>query len=249
MIDAVDNTPAWPEQWGGNKPGMQAGDPLDTSAEKDCRHLLSGLKNTAIACAKEVSLLGLHKQVANRYIEPWSHITVLATASDKGLANFFSLRAHPMAQPEFQVLAYRMLRNYLDSKPVALNWGEWHIPQFANMENSDDMSVEDRLKIGTARNARLSYLTFDGEHSVEKDIKLHDDLATSGHFSPMEHVAQAINDKNPGKFLSYPWSNFDTPGNGGECGWGQYRKLLVGENKTSVDLDVIMKSKPDWIHT
>lgn len=71
-----------------------------------------------------------------------------------------------------------------------------------------------RQKIATARCARLSYMTFDGEIDYEKDIKLHDKLLQDKHRSPFEHCAMCKNDDN--------WyANFK--------GWQSYRYLI--ENK------------------
>ena len=46
--------------------------------------------------------------------------------------------------------------------------------------------------ISSARCARLSYMTFDNEIDYEKDIKLHDQLLESKHFSPFEHCCRAM---------------------------------------------------------
>ena len=50
------------------------------------------------------------------------------------------------------------------------------------------------IKIATARCARLSYMTFDGEIDYEKDIALHDQLLKNHHMSPFEHCARAMSD-------------------------------------------------------
>ena len=57
------------------------------------------------------------------------------------------------------------------------------------------------LKIATARCARLSYMTFDNEIDYQKDIKLHDQLFKSKHFSPFEHCARAMSDKEYYSFV------------------------------------------------
>ena len=57
------------------------------------------------------------------------------------------------------------------------------------------------LKIATARAARLSYMTFDGEIDYEKDIKLHDQLLESKHFSPFEHCARAMSEEEYFTFI------------------------------------------------
>ena len=63
------------------------------------------------------------------------------------------------------------------------------------------------LKISTARCARLSYMTFNGEIDYQKDIELHDRLLKDHHMSPMEHSAMCKNDSiwyaNFKGFISY----------------------------------------------
>ena len=49
---------------------------------------------------------GVHKQIVNRLLEPFTYIDVVVTATD--YANWFVLRNHPDAQPEIQELARLM---------------------------------------------------------------------------------------------------------------------------------------------
>lgn len=53
------------------------------------------------------------------------------------------------------------------------------------------------LKIATARCARISYETLGDNPKIdyEADLRLHDMLLKSGHFSPFEHVARAMSDE------------------------------------------------------
>ena len=71
------------------------------------------------------------------------------------------------------------------------------LKQLAQNKLGDD-SLESQnkilLKICTARCARLSYMTFDGDIDYEKDIKLHDQLLDSKHFSPFEHCARVMSE-------------------------------------------------------
>jgi len=57
-----------------------------------------------------------------------------------------------------------------------------------------------KIKISTARCARLSYMTFDGEIDYEKDIKLHNRLLKSRHSSPFEHCARVMDTKEYNRF-------------------------------------------------
>ena len=97
----------------------------------------------------------------------------------------------------------------------------------------NDLNEEQRLKVATARAARLSYLTFDGVIDLNKDYELHDRLKESGHWSPFEHCAQACQ-------MAYKdTSNFR--------GWLQYRKTFPNEHRQNVDLKKIAESRPSWI--
>lgn len=114
QIEAIENNTAQPEIWHRNQKGMQGSEEVADSSRALDIWLDAG--SSAISFVKQlVDEMDVHKQIANRIIEPWAHMTVVATATDH--RNFFKLRAHPAAQPEFQVLAYRMLALYLDSKP------------------------------------------------------------------------------------------------------------------------------------
>ena len=68
---------------------------------------------------------------------------------------------------------------------------------------SDDFNF--RVKIATARCARLSFMTFDNEIDYEKDIQLHDRLLADGHMSPFEHCARVMDDV---EFESYHKGQF-----------------------------------------
>lgn len=209
---------------------------------------------------------GLHKSLVNRLLEPWMPYTVLVSATNWD--NFFALRAHKDAMPEFQVLAYRMLDQYLKCEPQPLEWGQWHIPFGDQMP--DGLDEETRMKVAVARCARLSYLTYDGEMDVEKDLTLYKRLmeAEPLHASPAEHVAQAI----PQLYLH---SDYGHPSNmrcevsttqksgaantwalpydmnmahqGNFTGWTQWRKMQPNECVERADLPGILESKPDWI--
>jgi hypothetical protein len=72
--------------------------------------------------------LGVHKQLANRLLEPFSWHTVVVTATDWD--NFFHLRCHPDAQPEFQKIA-GMMRDVMEAstQPVRVESGTCPISQ------------------------------------------------------------------------------------------------------------------------
>ena len=87
-----------------------------------------------------------------------------------------------------------------------LSSGEWHIPFGDNLDPDRIMELypegsvpmigktleEVAVMIATARCARVSYNNFEGKDDYEADIKLYDMLLASGHFSPFEHCARAM---------------------------------------------------------
>ena len=111
------------------------------------------------------------------------------------------------AEIHIQALAEAMWDAMNESTPKKLKEGEWHLP-FKDKTNDGKLAESIspgealiykgltlsslRLKVATARCARLSYMTFDGEINYEKDVKLHDQLLESRHYSPFEHCARAM---------------------------------------------------------
>lgn len=95
-----------------------------------------------------------------------------------------------------------------------------------------------KIKIATARCARVSY-TVVGEEgkepNFEKDIELHDTLATSGHWSPFEHCARAMSDEEYNSFIKGDTNNdgVDFKTTLGWCnnfrGFIQYRYLIENQ--------------------
>lgn len=200
---------AVPVHWGKNKPGMQATEELSGFARFASESVwkLSGYVSCGFAYL--MSKCGTHKQIANRIIEPWSHISVVLTATE--FDNFFELRCHADAQPEFRELACRMRNMLRISVPVNR---QYHLPYVSEQERID-FDFYDCIAMSAARCARVSYLLHDGtKTSYEKDFELYDKLvkSTPRHCSPVEH--QAIQHDDPNKRSR----NF--------VGWLQARELL-----------------------
>lgn len=99
-----------------------------------------------------------------------------------------------------------------ESTPKSLKAGEWHIPfgdkfdqdRLSDLEDSINHQDQDKwelpIKIATARCARVSYLNFEGKDDYEADIKLFNRLKDLNHWSPFEHCARAMFEK---EFFSY----------------------------------------------
>lgn len=245
MIEDLRRDPAMPVYWGSNKPGMQAGDSLHGI---DLDHVkatwLQGM-DRAIGSAERMMELGLHKQIANRVLEPWAHINVVVTGTE--WANFFKLRCHADAQPEIKVLAEAMEQAMQLSLPQLVQEGEWHLPYIQFDRDwavaskhcqkgriTRDMPGKHEIyavlrKVSTARCARVSYLTHDGRQTtVQEDIDLYHRLVVAEplHASPAEH--QATPDRwLEGEKHGY-WEHEELHGN--LVGWQQHRKMLPGEH-------------------
>lgn len=168
------------------------------------------------------------------------------------------------AEIHMMALAEAMWDAYKESTPKNLKQGEWHIPFEDQIQEPRIWSLmsekfgsgmpqpqwaklfwEMKVKIATAMCARVSY-TVVGEEgkkpNYENDIKLHNRLAASGHWSPFEHCAQAMGVDDYENFIIQHNNVVPTSGviNRTETGWYgnfrgfiQYRKMFSGENKTA----------------
>lgn len=213
LIEAVEADPFVPEEWGSNRAGMQAGGPLPDGEAAACRRSWLEARDAAVRAARELSAAGLHKQHANRLLEPFAWITTVITATD--WANFFALRCHPDAMPEMRRAAEMMRDAVAASTPAPVGLGEWHLP-FVRQEDRDALSVAALKDVSAGRCARVSYLTHDGRRDPEADAALARRLATHApvHASPFEHQATPCA-RPPRGNLRY---------------WQQYRHELPGEH-------------------
>lgn len=224
MIEWIKKDPAMPVYWGKNQKGMQATEELTDYSIAEAKRVWLMARDEAVIRAENLMEIGVHKQIASRILEPWAHINVVLTATS--FDNFFALRCHPAAMPEIQVLAVKMARAYRDNIPVRMCNSDWHLPYVSREElgsiwDAGHNKVFDTARaISTARCARVSYKTFDGNTpDIASDIDLHDKLRDNGHWSPFEHPAMCMDGHVSGNFR----------------GWGQYRELLSKSVHKSFD--------------
>jgi hypothetical protein len=223
MIAMTLEDPAFFVHIGKNQPGMQAREEVDADTralfEKEWVELLNISAKYVERWSNEY---GIHKQVANRALEPWQHISVVMSATE--WANWDELRVHPDAQPEFQKLASMMKDARDASTPVLrrrdrMTASSWHLPYVMPDERALNMDKPFLLaKLSAARCARVSYLNHDGkEPNWSEDIALFDKLmgARPFHASPVEHQA-------------YPAPSW-LVSSGPFIGWNQHRKWLEVE--------------------
>lgn len=239
--------PYVPIEFGSNQPGMQAGPALggakEAAAERewlrarddavrrvlglvtdpdvagggDLLEVLQRVEEATRSRARPSEWLNVHKQVANRLLEPFMWHTVIVTATE--WENFWNLRCHPDAQPEIRLIAERMRDATEASEPVEIAEGEWHLPLVRPEDREQVASIEDLIKISAGRCARVSYLTHAGKRDLDADIQLHDRLLESGHMSPLEHPARPLTGE---ELETSEWS-------GNFRGWFSYRKNIAGE--------------------
>jgi thymidylate synthase ThyX len=210
QIEAAVMAPFTPPQWGSNRRGMQAGGEISDTERASAVWLEA--RDAAVRGAAELFSLGVHKQLANRLLEPFLWTTVVVTATD--WSNFFHLRTSHEAQPEFRTTALLMQDAIDHSSPERLEPEQWHLP-FINQEERTRLGTFTAASVAAARCARVSYLTHEGTRDTSKDIELADKLLRSGHMSPFEHPAQSLH-------VPARWGNF--------VGWKQYRKLIPYEH-------------------
>ncbi len=238
--------PYVPIEFGSNQPGMQAGPALAgakrEAAEQEwlaarddaVRRVLGLVSDPALAAdmpealarveeavrdkAQPAEWLNVHKQVANRLLEPFMWHTVIVTATE--WENFWNLRCHPDAQPEIRLTAERMRAAIDASEPAALDHGQWHLPLVGPDDREQVASIEDLIKVSAGRCARVSYLTHAGKRDLAADVQLHDRLLESGHMSPLEHPARPL---SKAELEQSEWC-------GNFRGWRSYRKEIAGED-------------------
>jgi hypothetical protein len=221
-----------------NKPGMVATEEFDEETLRYAQQVWNELAALTKDHVAELARIGVHKQWANRPLEAFGYIDVLITSTD--WANFMALRDEGGAQPEIKSIAELIKQLMGESTPKTLNPGDWHMP-YINYEedflkvknelvhvNPEDVD-EALLKISVARCARLSIKPFDGDASIEKELKRYKLLMESRpvHASPAEHIAtpdslySAGRTPNMGGIL---WNNPSQHGN--FYGWRQFRKMI-----------------------
>lgn len=171
LIEQVREDPFIPKVWTSNRRGMQGGPEVQAAAGSKAAWLQASRQ-----AAKHAEILlefDVHKQLANRLLEPFLYIDVILSGTE--FENFFELRCSPMAQPEFQELAGMMRSAYRASSPV---------------KRTKHSPFHDDPYVAAGRCARVSYANA-LPPDEEKDRELGKRLLSERHMSPFEHVAWA----------------------------------------------------------
>lgn len=247
VLDLITQSPAMPVHWGKNQAGMSANEEVSPIQAEAAKLTWKQAAKIAASFARVLSdKLGIngHKQWVGRLVENFT--LTKQVISGTSWNNFFWLRDHPDAQPEFQVLARCAKEALAQSVPVKLNPGEWHLPYVEIREgyyytSDEQIDLETAKKVSVSCCAQVSYRRLDD--TVEKAKKIFDMLNIGSttkpcHASPLEHIATPmqsctgeVNHRHP---VSWEpgvthmrrngslWSgNFEN--------WIQYRQLIPNE--------------------
>lgn len=236
QLEQISNDPAMPVFYGKNESGMVANEELSPEEIEDCKRIILWMRDCCVMGVKQLHSIGLAKQTANRYVEPWMWTKGVVTATESAWNAMFKLRCHYAAQPEIRVLFEEIQRAIDESKPTALREGEWHLPYihivqdfyapehteyYESRELSTRYNVRDAVKISASCIAQVSYRRLDDSLEKAENIYGMLNLPEGGvypddppHFSPTEHIAIAA------KGFKHLSGNLDTDN------FVQYRRLL-----------------------
>ncbi len=233
LIEEARYDTAMPVRFGANQPGMQdkggvydapihgllyeyseVGQPPAGLSPQDAWIYAA---NQAADIAELFNQAGYHKQVVNRLLEPFTHISVVVTSTS--WANFYALRRHEDADPTIKALADAMWEAQQASTPTVLTRHDWHLPYITEWDR-ETLSTQQLLIASAARCARVSYNKHNGSSpSFEDDLATYEKLVTAElvHASPLEHQAMP----DPDGIRRELWGNFD--------GFIQFRKTIPNE--------------------
>lgn len=212
--------------WTYNKSGMQGKEVQEEELKNKCLSVWNKARDNAINSAKELVGLGIHKQDANRLLEPFQTMKTILTGTE--FSNFFKLRIHKDAQPEIRALAECMRCAINQSMPTIAYEGYWHLP-YISEEDLAKFGLEKAKKISTSCCAQVSYRALD--QSEEKALAIFDKLVSGDiiHGSAFEHIC--------------------TPSSTGSTnlkGWRTYRTDIEGKKDTPLESPYYKLSIYNW---
>lgn len=205
QLEQIANDPAMPVEYRKNKSGMVAGEELTPEEVEEVKKTILWMRDCCLMGVEKLHKVGLAKQWANRYVEPWMWTKGVVTATYKDWQAMFKLRCHYASQPEIRVLFEKIEEAIEGSKPKTLKPGDWHLPYFEGMCGTSCWIAEEEvgelklaIKVSASCVAQVSYRKLDD--SLEKAENVYEmlNLPENGvypedppHFSPTEHIAMA----------------------------------------------------------
>jgi thymidylate synthase ThyX len=183
-----------PSYWGKNQKGMQAKHELTGFALVQAKFWWAFAIQINTFITKRLHGTGLHKQLANRWIEPAVYVKAVVSATEFG--NFLELRVHEDAQPEIIDLAAKVKEALECASHRVLSADRtthlgWHLPYITQFER-ETVPLAQLLCSSVARCARTSYMPQGGGPvNYVKERQTYVDLvgAVPRHSSPAEHPA------------------------------------------------------------
>lgn len=252
---AIDNVKGNPAKylWTGKQAGMQGVTLEDSSVAIHSAELIHVMaRENAITAVRMLDAIGIHKQNACRYLEPFQNIRVVLTSTE--WENWDWLRIDEAAQPEIHKLAVMMKEARDTADVMVLQPGQWHVPFVTRIldtqgditywdTTTDTMLTEaEAINISMSSCAQTSYRKTD--YSLEKAEDMYGKLFGGAkiHASPAEHQATPIGvafDTNEGETQMWPegvthMSRNYTYWSGNFCQWIQNRQLIKGHDRALV---------------
>lgn len=201
-IDRMLVNNVFPIEWASEQKGMHGGEPIPARAQNQAREIWLDARAAAIANAKKLADIGVHKSIVNRLLEPYmSHTVLITSTSWKG---FFDQRCSRLAQAEIRYAAEAIREARRNSHPQTITPGNWHLP-YISADERFRYDTATLKKVSVARCARVSYLTHHGTRDFNADVDLYDRLVTAAppHASPLEHVATPCTSTAPGNLVGW----------------------------------------------
>jgi len=130
MVEAMRANHHSPLRWLKNQPGMTATEVMLEDDAAECEAIWLETMEFNIAQAERLNAKHASKQYVNRLLEPWLMTKTLVTSTR--WANFFKLRDHKDALPEFRELAAMMKEAFDKAEFIERSAKEpmagWHLP-------------------------------------------------------------------------------------------------------------------------
>lgn len=219
LIDMVETNPVCPIDFRQKNTGMVA----DTVVDEQHLRLLYdewyGASRDMLARVKRMLAIGkgVDKQRVNRLLEPFMWTTVVSTATE--WENFFTLRDHEAAQPEFGLVASIANQLFRLNEPQIIVAGEWHLPYISEAEYTsllkEGVPSYQIALASAARVSRVTYVKQDVKYTFDEEVQKGIKLAKDRHMSPLDQVSMATNSRN---FFGHSYS------------YKPLRKFIVGES-------------------
>lgn len=176
-------------RWLAHTKQMQSYEPLSDYAAIQADKIWLAACDTAMEAARQLALLGVHKQQINTLLIPFKNVDIIFTSGLAGLQNFVKQRGNKYASDAMQEAATLIDRTVANSTPVP---AAVHAPLRFSSDNDVRPSI--------ARLARVSYAREEAG-TEESNLALWRTLIEEDpqkdkvpHWSPLEHTLYATKD-------------------------------------------------------